>query len=369
MIARKTRIGILGASGDIGHLATAALLRIIGTSPHAGRVVLGARRPDRIRISADVQNAAPGIELTRGRIDVRDPNELAEFADGLDLVINATGPSHDRAALTASVIAGAGAHYVDIGGPADARTLTDSPETDRTVLFYAGALPGAAGILPRWLLARHQHPRTLRVITGGQDTFTRSGAEDYLAGIEHGDVEPLAAWRNGGKDTDGALRQDQVIIDGFPEPVSLFPYLDTDSETIARDNALTTATWYSAMVGDGIMDALMLATGMGARAGGAWLRDASHAMAAGRRPYVLIIAETEDEKAMLRAPSEAVLAAEVAAATAAEILSGRVARGTATTASAVQPDRMLDAITGAATSCTLATSSRSEPTIMEEGAL
>ncbi len=362
-------IGILGASGDIGQHIAEALLRTPVDPERATEFRLAARRPEAIQAPVGASKAASRARITTCACDVRDQDSLARLADGLDVVVDATGPSHDRALTTASTVLAAGASYVDVGGPADVRALQEASAVEQVALFHAGALPGASGILPRWLLGRNPRARTLTVFIGGRGVFTRTGAEDYLAGLKYGDVEPLAAWRDGRRVSQGAQRQENVIIDGFPDPVSLFPYLDSDAEAIARESGLKDGTWYSAMVGQGIMDLLMLAIGMGLETGSSWLHDASVAKAAGRRPYVVLIAETETEKIMLRAPSEGVLSAEVAAAATREVLSGRVPAGRGCAAAVLDPDRVLTTLMAPETACTFVTTQDVTTDVMEEGAL
>ena len=363
------RVGVLGASGDIGRHIVTALLRAPLNSAWPAELRLAARRPDAITPPANTPGDIPRTRITTCACDVRDHDGLARFAEGLDIVVNATGPSHDRALATASVVLAAGADYVDVGGPADARALSSPDAGGQVALFHAGALPGASGILPRWLLNRNPSAQSLTVITGGRGAFTRAGAEDYLAGLEYGDVEPLAAWRHGRRVSQAADRQTHVVLAGFPHPVSLFPYLDADAEAIALGAGLTDGTWYSAMVGDGVMDALMLATGMGLEAGSSWLRDASVAMSAGRRSYVVILAETETEKAVLHAPGESVLAAEIAAAATLEVLAQRVPGGYASAASVLDAEQVLASLVQPGAACRLVTAQDATADLMEEGAL
>ena len=363
------KIGVLGASGDIGRNIVAALLRAPDDPAGLSELRLAARRPDAITLPAGAGEAPSKTHIARSACDVRNHEDLARFADGLDVVVNATGPSHDRAVTMASAVLAMGADYVDVGGPADTRCLPVVDTRGQTALFHAGALPGASGILPRWFLRRYPDTQRLTVIAGGRGIFTRTGAEDYLAGLEHGDVEPLAVWLDGRRVSRGAHRQEHAMLDEFPDPVSLFPYLDADAEAIARDSGISDGVWYSAMVGDGIVDTLMLAPGMSLEAGRSWLHDASLAMAAGRRPYVVMLVEGESGKVMLHAPSEGVLAAEVAAAAAFEVLGGRVPAGSASAAGVLDADRVLTVLTQPGAACTLVTTQDPAADIMEEGAL
>lgn len=361
------RVGIIGASGDIGRRITPALAATLADQSRPATVVLAARRPEAIDDPAPALPARVRIERTE--LDLRNRDALARFACGLDLVVNAAGPSHDRAATTAAVVLQAGADYVDVGGPADTGAAHVPPVAGRTALFHAGALPGASGLLPRWMLHRHPAAQSLTVITGGRGSFTQAGAEDYLAGIEHGDAEPLAAWRDGRRVSRAAARQPRVDLDEFPDPVALFPYFDADAEEIARTSDIADATWYSAMVGDGVVDALRLAGGMGLQAGSTWLRDASVAMLAGSKPYVVILVTADTERALLHAPGEAVLAAEVAAAAAAEVLAGRVSVGVHTAARALDVERVLTTLTRRESRCTLTVGTSAQPVMMQEGVL
>jgi hypothetical protein len=372
------RIGIVGAGGDIGRRLVAALRRPNSAVHGPVHLVLAGRDPRSIPVPPALDGTAATVLTTQG-LDARDLSALARFAAPLDAVVSAIGPSHDHALRAASTVTASGAHYVDVGGPADAQDLDEvgvcsAPRGDRTALLYAGALPGASGILPRALLRTElpdgtPPPRTLEVVAGGRGAFTRAGAEDYLEGLAHGDVEPLAAWRDGHRVSGVVAREDDVEREEFPEPVSLFPFLDADGIALARQYDLDEATWYSAMAGDGIADLLRLAAGMGVTEGARRLRDATTALAAGTRSYVVLAACNEHRRMLLRAPGEAALAAEVATAAVAQTLAGQVATGIAPAAAALDPERALADMTGPGSTCTVTTiDDPSEPT-MQEGTL
>ena len=84
---------------------------------------------------------------------------------------------------------------------------------------------------------------------------------------------------------------------------------------------------------------------------------------------MVLIAETETEKIMLRAPSEGVLSAEVAAAATREVLSGRVPAGRGCAAAVLDPDRVLTTLMAPETACTFVTTQDVTTDVMEEGAL
>ncbi|MCH8614042.1 saccharopine dehydrogenase NADP-binding domain-containing protein [Arsenicicoccus dermatophilus] len=328
---------MIGAAGDIGRRVVRSLI-MLGV-PTADLLVAG-RRPE---VLPEVLGSASS---TGRRVDVNDPRGLTAFAGDVDLVIDATGPSHERALTTARLVGRAGAHLVSVGGPADARTVSSlEPPGDRRVLMYAGALPGVSGIVARAALLDDPGTATLEVCAGGRGAFTLAGAEDYLAGLDHGDVRPLAGWRSGRPLLGGVERREAVTLPEFPETVTLFPFLDAEGEQIAQGHGLREATWYSAMVGDEMTHLLRLVAGLGVAAGAVRLRDATTAMAAGRRPYVVIRARTRSRQLVLRSPGEAALAGVMAAAAAVEVLAGAVAPGASAASQALDPTRVLELLT------------------------
>ncbi|STD08196.1 Saccharopine dehydrogenase [Dermatophilus congolensis] len=333
----RRAVGVIGASGDIGQRAVEALLRLGALT--ISDLTLAGRRVENIPAQLH------GQATQRRALDVTDTAELARFATDHDVVLDVTGPAHQRALNSAAVISEHGTHVVAVGGPADARSVQNLHIPKKTTaLFYAGAIPGASGIIPRALLQQCPTARTLEVLAGGVGAFTLAGAEDYLAGLAHGDVEPMAAWREGAVRSGAATRIEQVRLAEFTDPVSLFPYCDLEGQVVAQEHHLTEATWYSVMSGEGIAEVLQVAAGMGIGAGAQRLRDASMALAAGRRVHVMMRARTEDQQLVLRAPGEAVLAGCVAAVAVNEILAGQVGAGAAIAAHALDPQRVVAAL-------------------------
>lgn len=181
------RIGVIGAAGDIGRRVVRSLI-MLGV-PTADLLVAG-RRPE---VLPEVLGSASS---TGRRVDVNDPRGLTAFAGDVDLVIDATGPSHERALTTARLVGRAGAHLVSVGGPADARTVSSlEPPGDRRVLMYAGALPGVSGIVARAALLDDPGTATLEVCAGAVEPSRWRVRRTTWRGWT---MATSAPWRGGG---------------------------------------------------------------------------------------------------------------------------------------------------------------------------
>lgn len=336
-------VGVIGATGELG----SAIIRrgICGSDGAPARVLHAGRR----------QSPTTPDERFR-RVDINELDTVRALAEECHLVISAIGPSHATALGIARTVLAAGADYLDVGGPKRHRELSEvSVPADRCALFHAGALPGAADVLPRWLVRQVDREaagakpgvgdRALTVTVGGCGAFTVAGAIDYLAGLTSGEVQPGAGWCAGRVVPGAAAIQTRVDLPEFPDEISLYPYLDAPSAEFAAEARLDEATWFAAMVGEGAAEVIRSACGMPLEEGAQLLHRFTTAQTAGRRPYVVALADMAGCKAVLRAPGEPALAGAMAAASAAAILAGEAPRGTALpAAAALEPEALMDRI-------------------------
>jgi len=93
-----TRVGILGATGELGGRVARLVRRWV-----PGAQVIGANRSGRGHPDFAVQ-----------AVDVADERALASFAERVDLLVNAVGPyAHDPGPVVRACVAG-GCHYADL---------------------------------------------------------------------------------------------------------------------------------------------------------------------------------------------------------------------------------------------------------------
>src|SRR5207247_2416381 len=90
---------------------------------------------------------------------------------------------------------------------------------------------------------------------GGRDRFTETAALDYLA-VDAGYGEPLALWRDGRRIPRGLTPLVDADLPYFPEPVTVQPYLATETERLARALGLAEVRWYSVFAGERVLAAM-----------------------------------------------------------------------------------------------------------------
>ena len=341
---RPGLVGLLGASGAVGR-TVARLLAQWGVGP----LRLGARRVDRL----PVVTGAMASRVERWHVDLYDDAALACFCAGCDVVVNCAGPSFrilDRVARAAFT---AGADYVDPGGdePLYEQLRHWPRDAGRRAILTAGMMPGLSGLLPRWL-ARQGFDRVVRLTghVGGRGRLTPSGAADYLLSVGATKSDSLAAWRNGARVARALSPIARVDLPFFPPGLAAHPFLSLEAERLARDLALTDASWYMVFEGEHLRSALGRL--QGAMLGEDDIQDAAAELARaaeldlfGRAPYQVMWLDMEGQSrgqpvrksAVVRAHDAHELTAVVAAAAARAVLNGELPEGTAFAAEAMDP--------------------------------
>ncbi|MEU6665610.1 saccharopine dehydrogenase NADP-binding domain-containing protein [Streptomyces sp. NPDC046727] len=365
-------IGVLGGYGAVGGHAARLLARW-----GSGALRIGGR--DDVRAKRFVAAHLADVEAEAITVDIEDSASLAAFLRGCDLVVNCAGPAHRTSERVTFAALMAGAQLVDAGGGGrldHVRTAVG----ERTVLFDAGALPGLSGLLPRWLAAAHfDSVHGLTAYAGVLDRFTATGADDYLDGVLGAANEPLAAWREGARRSGVLQRRTEVPLASFPRPVTVFPYLDAESERLARDLSLTHGSWYTAVDGEHLAAALGAARGTDRADAVEALRRATALDTAGRTPYVTLLVQLDGthagqpltRTAVLRSSGIAQLTGAVTAVAALAVLRGEVPHGTHRGDAALDPVTAITRLTGEPGLCDLRVHDAAidELTAVEEGAL
>ncbi|MFF6814321.1 saccharopine dehydrogenase NADP-binding domain-containing protein [Streptomyces sp. NPDC012403] len=244
-------IGILGASGAVGHHAAAALARA-GDGP----LRLGARRPEAIRVETD------RADVETRAVDALDAASLAEFCAGCRVVVNCAGPSYALKDTVARAALAAGADYVDVLGDDpvhEALTATGAVPAGRTAVLSAGTVPGLSLLVHRRLteLAERDATRATRLVAyaGGLERATATVAADILLSLDVGGAggepygHPLAAWRNGRRVPRALRVNENAEVPHYPQRVALQPLLTAEMERGARATGLAEAEWYNVFPG------------------------------------------------------------------------------------------------------------------------
>ncbi|WP_223839167.1 saccharopine dehydrogenase NADP-binding domain-containing protein [Saccharopolyspora pogona] len=325
-------VGVLGASGAVGSAAVAALGEFGGV-----RLRLGARRVEALS-GADVR-----------RVDAEDRESLAEFCAGCDVVLNCAGPTYRLKDAVAVAALSAGAHYIDVAGDDPvleglrAKGLLDG---DGVAVVSAGTLPGLSSILPRWLAAGFDRPRTLSAHVGGLERCSPVVAVDMMLSLETGGAdgaafgEPLAAWRDGRVRSRALTAREHAEAPHFPGTVALQPILSSESIRLAESLRLSELDWLNVWPGRQTWTLLSSLPSLTAGAtppeqiAERMVRAADLDLAGRQEYYLMVFAMTglvdgraTERTVVLRAASSYRLTATVGALTVLAVLEGAVPSG------------------------------------------
>ncbi|MFS1522809.1 saccharopine dehydrogenase NADP-binding domain-containing protein [Microbulbifer sp. 2304DJ12-6] len=320
-------IAILGGYGDVGAAVTGYL-----QSLEMGLLRIGGR-------NAHKQPLSSNSVISYQTVDYLDAASLDQFVSGCKVLINCAGPSHlidDRVAKAAAQV---GAAYIDVAGDETLYEQLDSSYYQNSGLIAvlsAGLQPGLSSLLPRWL-AEQEFSQVERLTSyfGLRDRFTDVAADDYLQGANDQHSKPLAAWRNGRRVNGVLKRRSDVELPFFPDTATVLPYLNSESERLARDLSLSEGDWYNAITGSYILSAFNTAHGLSRDEARAALCRASELDLAGRHPYVVMLlqltgkynGQERTRTAVLRGTGNADLTAAVAAVTTLAVLREEIPAG------------------------------------------
>lgn len=241
--------------------------------------------------SAVIRRLAGHPLRTATRAQVTEADALREFCSGCDVVVNCVGFG-DR---IARVALDAGAHYVDAG---DGLAVSGN----RVAVTGAGAMPGASGLLARYLGGSE----ALTVYAGGLYRFSPAAAADFVVADRS---LASAAWRDGTVRYGSLPAQSEVELPFFPQPVTARPYLSVEAQIVARQMGLVEANWYTVFDGPAIQQVLRNPDPQ-------QLIAASALDSAGRTPYLVITASMGGRTVVLRGFDGTTLTAAVLAHTA-----------------------------------------------------
>ncbi|WP_445222787.1 saccharopine dehydrogenase NADP-binding domain-containing protein (plasmid) [Bradyrhizobium sp. Pa8] len=340
-------IGILGASGQVGHHVVGWLRR-----DQVGPLRLGGRRRSPLEALQK-----PGDDIRP--VDLREDLALTEFCRGCRVVVNCAGPSYQVLDRVARVAAAQGAHYLDVSGDGPAHALLQNrmPASPGWVaLLSAGMLPGLANLVPAWL--SDQPGGALTVYSGGVERLAGAAAADLVLSLRPQAAvtidnywygEAGASWELGRRRSRSLAAQEKVQLDFFPGTVAMLPYLSADAERLATRRKLTTLRWFNVFSGQRLRETLI---GLRGRSGtlSEAVRDverASELDVLGIRPYYAMVFVLEQpprptRRAAIVTNSSLALTAATAVAALRALLRGEVPPGLHFADDVLSPQSTLD---------------------------
>lgn len=350
MTVSRGVVGVLGGSGDVG-------LQVVRCLHRAGidSLRVGGRNLERAQRIVDEHLDGTGGAV---KVEATDERDVAAFAEGCQVVVNAAGPSCRVGQPVAHAVRTAGAHLVDVAGddPLYAH-LTGHPDDgrERAEVLSAGLQPGLSALLPRHLAGSLARTDSVRVWFAILDHFTEAAADDYLEGTTEQLTEPLAAWRAGERAPRALRRTEQpTSMPGMSGTFSDLPVLTTESERLAASMGLTDGEWHTLMAEGRVSAVLDRIHTMGRDAAREALCLASRIDMAGRLPAAALLAEVRGHEtvggpSMVRAghlhgPGTGALAGAAASAAVLAVLAGEVPYGVHYAAEVLDPARTIQRV-------------------------
>lgn len=349
----ETPVGVLGGYGDVG-AHTARLLHRAGVGPLfiAGR--------NRERAEQLLENDLDGMGRSMA-VDIADERSLLDFVGACRVIVNTAGPSCEVGRPVACAARATGADLVDVAGDDPLHAfLSDLDQVSsaghhRVDLLSSGMQPGLTGILPRLLASSLERVESLEAWFAVVDLFTEAAAEDYLEGTAQRLTEPLAAWRNGHRESRAMRRSiEPASVPGIEGTFGDLPVLTTEGERLATDLGLTDGVWHT-LLADGrvasVLDRLHTLERQEAREA---LCLASRIDMAARKPIANLLTEVRGpatggavphvRSGLLRGPGTGALAGAAAAAATLAVLAGEVPHGLHYAAHILDPARTIDRV-------------------------
>lgn len=327
-------VGILGASGQVGHHVV-RWLREAGVGP----LRLGARHPLPLQAPSEHRS-----DDTWQAVDLFDDTALSGFCRGCRLVVNCAGPSYRVLDRVAREAVAQGADYIDVSGDGPAHGLLSAsmPEArSRVILLSAGMLPGLANLVPAWLSDRSGG--SLTVYSGGVEALGGAAAADLVLSLQPPDPalsglvhygEAGASWEFGARCSRSLSAQDDVQLDFFPGRVSLLPFLSPDAERLAQRHQLTTLRWFNVFSGPRLRETLIGLRGRADDLDAAVraVERAGQLDLLGLRPYYTLVFVLEQlgqpvRRAVITTESSLALTAATAVASTLAVLAGSIRAG------------------------------------------
>jgi|SRR5580658_1325864 hypothetical protein len=312
-------VAVLGASGAVGRRLTALLHR------GGARLRLGGRTAG--RDGADDENGTELIDADPGNAA-----SLEAFADGAAVLVNCVGSGFRARSRIATAALAQAVPYVDPSGDAGlAARITGAAGASGfpvPLLLGAGAVPGASGLLARWLVAgRAGQARTLTGYVLTIEPLHAATATEFLLALSSQQADGTGQAGQAGQ---------TARLPYVSGPLDAFPNRSREAGAVAADTGLETR-FFQAFESDSAI--LRFLTSVGRRRGeGATVRQLAGDLTAvvtselaGRPPLHLIAWEAGSAgrcaSVVLRSGSSYQLTASMLALAVREVLAGRVPPG------------------------------------------
>lgn len=238
-------IGILGAYGDIGYNVLKALKKLgISKVKCGGRNI--CKVTDKMRVEFP--------EAIWETVDAVNTQQLAEFAENCNVILNCTGPSVVSSKKISENALKCGCKYIDVGCCDNFYEMSD--DKAKTMVFASGSTPGLSFLLCRYLAGQFIEVNSIKYIFGALGIFSHGAAWDYIEGICGKNNSSLVSYRKGERTTMFAKRESQKDLPMFPRKVELCPFADNETDLIMQSIGAKEGTFCIALDGSYLISEL-----------------------------------------------------------------------------------------------------------------
>ncbi|MED1798077.1 saccharopine dehydrogenase family protein [Brevibacillus porteri] len=249
------KIGILGATGVVGHAAFQTIL-----SRTNDPILLGGRNLEKL---SELFTGTDG-RLECQQVDVCNEEELHDFCGRVDLVINCAGPSKQIVDKVAVACLKHAVHYVDVSGDEHLyqQLLMRKQEIEEKGLLFiisAGVYPGLSEVFPAYVAENDlDEIDLLEVFFAGQGGFSLNAAYDIVCSIEEDTGWGMSYFKQGEvKKIDGPFHRNYSL----PHPAGkrdTYPVVTKEFGLMTKQHKIESAYFYNSYQSNAILNQFVM---------------------------------------------------------------------------------------------------------------
>jgi len=215
-------VAVLGGAGEMGRKAVSIVSQFEGISELiVADFDLAAAEKIVARNTAEAK-----IPLTAAQVDVTDAKQLAELLDGVDVVLNMTGPFYRLGVSVLQAALSAGCHYLDICDDWEPTVNMlalheEAVESDVVAVIGIGASPGISNILARVVCDHLDHVDDLYTVWPVDAGDERGDAIQIVVEENQGASAAIVHWMQQISGEIEVVKEGQLVAQRPMLPVTL----------------------------------------------------------------------------------------------------------------------------------------------------
>ncbi|NUT35306.1 MAG: hypothetical protein HOV79_19805 [Hamadaea sp.] len=279
---------------------------VLGAAGAVGRLVIEA---------LEDLGLGPVRSGTRVTVDAADPAAVARFADGAAVLVNCLGPAFRLRGRVVAAADRTGCAYVDPSGDDALHARLSGERVGVPVVTGVGSVPGALGLLARWLADGRPPGGRLRGHVLTDEPIHPGTALEFLLGARVG--------QDAGAPT-------TIRLPVVPQPLLAYAFTSRETADLVADLRPDDAAFYHCFAEDGAaLRTVRRLAGLSLREAAAEFAAAVNADLEGRLPTHAVVVTAGERTAVLRADSSYRVTANMVALAVGELIGGTVPAGVA----------------------------------------